>query len=174
MPHGYLGQEVSGFEPVGSLEPGTHPPACTARACYEKGVRLALLIAIVGLPGLVGCPSSQTSECATDSDCDGTVCARDNTCRGADEVRGVTVTWTIDGMAASEPLCAGNELYVEFDDLSTGQTLGFEPVPCASGKFFVDKLPYDYTTIEVGPIGRGLSKTAPIDSQGAASVDLRF
>ncbi|HEV7558309.1 MAG TPA: hypothetical protein VGO00_22725 [Kofleriaceae bacterium] len=112
-----------------------------------------------------GCKSDDGGpDCTVDSDCGGLVCARDGTCRAPSEVRHVTVTWKIDGMAADAQTCVPTpDLFVQFDGSSFDGSLGFAPVPCAQGQFNIDKLPTDYLQVEIGIDGRGVLDVAPIN-----------
>ena len=89
--------------------------AVSARFCYVLWMRLVAVpaLAVLALPG---CPSlgSQGGECMMDRDCDDQVCARDGTCTDADEVREVTVTWTIRGAALCGPLAPSRSGLMEF------------------------------------------------------------
>jgi hypothetical protein len=123
---------------------------------------------------LAGCAANDGSACTQDSDCGGDVCARDGACTPASGVREVTVLWQIDGMSADETRCSAiPELFVQFDGLDFRDTLGFAPVPCAQGKFHVDKLPTRYLEVELGVDDHGAYDIAPIDAQtNIATFDL--
>jgi hypothetical protein len=100
------------------------------------------------------------------------VCARDNACAPAGGVRAVTTTWTIGGAAASTTTCASHpDLFISFIGRDPGDTLGFAPVPCRTGQFFVDKLPDRFRQVELGVEG-GVTRFATITSAGTATVDL--
>jgi hypothetical protein len=120
------------------------------------------VVVVVAL--LAGCPAddSMPREC-TDTSCGGDVCARDGECLPANEVRAVKTTWTIDGMAASMTTCAPiPNLHIYFR--STGDSFGFDPVPCDQGQFFVDKLPLRFDEVDLGADGH-FELTAFIDPQ---------
>lgn len=145
----------------------------TAPRCYGIRMRLALAVVL-----LAGCPMTSPSgngECETDRDCDGYVCARDHLCYSADDVREVRVTWTVRGLAASETTCgATQDLQISFvDDAPGAMPLGYAPVPCANGQFFVDKLPLTFRQVELGREG-GFAESASISASGTASFDLAF
>lgn len=126
---------------------------------------------------LAGCPLSSSSggECQLDSDCSGSeVCARDEMCAAASQVRSVTATWTIRGAAASVASCGTHpDLYISFIGNDSGDTLGYAPVPCKNGQFTVDKLPTRFRQVELGVEG-GVSDTRTIDASGTAVLDLRL
>ena len=120
---------------------------------------------------LTGCPPSH-GDCTTDGDCGGDVCTRDGQCTPASEVRSVRLTWTIRGQPASAASCASEpQLYVEVHDLSNGEQIGFEPVPCDQGLFNFDKLPTSYTEAALGLDSNSLH-FAPIDTNNTAHFDL--
>lgn len=130
------------------------------------------LVALVPLL-LAACPSSSTqSECTTDSDCNGDVCARDGECLPASDIHAVKVTWTIRGSAASASSCAASpDFYIQFDGPDQQDTFGYEPVPCDPGQFTNDKLPKRFSQVEIG-IGNRFLDAQPISAAGSASFDL--
>ena len=113
-------------------------------------------------------------ECFVDEECaSGEVCARDDECWPAEDVRAVKTTWTVNGMPASETTCARfPDLHIIFQ--TTSDDLGFSPVPCAQGSFNIDKLPRAYTRIELGVDDTRLWTTTSIGSTGQVVLDLRF
>jgi hypothetical protein len=120
---------------------------------------LLVVVAVAGCKSDDGGP-----ECTTDSDCGDLVCARDGSCRSPGDVRQVTVTWKIDGMAADAQTCVPSpDLFVQFDSNEFEGSLGFAPVPCSQGQFNVDKLPTEFTQVEIGIDGRGVLDVAPIN-----------
>ena len=129
------------------------------------------------LVALGACPRAGDTlgaECGDDEQCSGgEVCARDNLCwRGAD-VRFVKATWTVNGQPPSDTSCVRYpDLYIQFQG-SVIENLGFSPVPCVNAQFIVDKLPRDYTRVELG-VDRGPWNTTPITPAGVAALDLRF
>lgn len=140
--------------------------------CYSDRMRLGVLAVTL----LAGCPmggGSGSGECLNDRDCaSGEVCARDSVCTPASSVREVTTTWTVGGAAASTTTCATHpDLFINFIGRDVGDSLGYAPVPCRIGQFFVDKLPERFRQVEVGVEG-GISRTANITSAGTATVDL--
>jgi hypothetical protein len=117
-----------------------------------------------------GCPrSGQGGECEYNEECAPDVCARDHECTAASNVREVTVSWTVRGQAASSQSCGATEGFtLTFLGDDIGDELGFEPVPCASGQFFVDRLPKRFRTVELGFAGRRIA----INADGTAMGDL--
>jgi hypothetical protein len=116
--------------------------------------------------------------CRVDADCgSGEVCARVGGCWVADQVRYVFVTWTVNGGPASAAACDQHEsLELDFQGSATDAQphLGFAPVPCAEGKFTVDKMPTVFTYVELGE-PRALRQSATIDdASGEAAIDLVF
>jgi hypothetical protein len=111
--------------------------------------------------------------CFVDEECrSGVVCARDEQCWPASEVRRVMATWTVRGQPASEATCArAPDLHIIFDG-NVPDDLGFSPVPCVIGQFVVDKLPRPFTRVELGVDDVGPWRTTTITSAGAATVDL--
>lgn len=89
--------------------------------------------------------------CEMDSDCAGTgsadVCARDGECLPSSQIWTIHVNWTIAGQPASATTCTSDfELSFLVNDPSQpyGPEFGFAPVPCAEGRFTIDKMPTDY------------------------------
>lgn len=125
------------------------------------------------LLALAGCPrGGQGGECEYNEECAPDVCGRDHACTDPSNVREVTVTWTVRGQPASSQTCGptngftltffADELGNSFDD-----ELGFEPVPCATGQFFVDRLPKRFDNVQIGLGGRSFA----IGSDGTAHGD---
>ncbi|HET7501490.1 MAG TPA: hypothetical protein VFK02_10820 [Kofleriaceae bacterium] len=146
-------------------------------------VRFALAVLFAGWSGLgsLGCLDRTGAECRSDSECDdGDLCARNNVCVVASQVRAVEVSWTVNGQPASRTACAASpdlaSLEVDFEapDPDVNPHLGFSPVPCEEGQFHVDKLPEWFESVRVGnrPLGWQFTR---IDAQtGLAAVDLVF
>lgn len=122
---------------------------------------------------LAGCPDTTGSDCQVDSDCGGNnVCARNGECISPNNVRSVRVTWTIRGMPATSFTCSASpNFYVMFSSPERSDTYGYEPVPCPSGVFSVDKLPTRFNAVEIG-IDGGYSEATTFDAQGHAMFDL--
>jgi hypothetical protein len=135
---------------------------------------------------LVGCDVSTSSHgdpggggfdlaCTQDSECGAAnVCARIGGCVAAGDVRSIHVTWTLNGQPASADTCSANpDLEIDFSG-DGGFGVGFEPVPCAEGKFSIDKMPVWYTRVELGK-PRGSFNSANLDdATGEAAIDLQF
>ncbi len=127
--------------------------------------------------------------CGSDNDCiselgSGYVCARDEECQLATNVRTVHITWTIAGQPAGSGTCSSSPdlelLFDETGDLSgTNYEFGFAPVPCAEGEFSIDKLPdyyayvglFDSSSFE-GNDSAGVTGT--FDGSGDCALDLNF
>ncbi|HEY1550171.1 MAG TPA: hypothetical protein VGG28_20225 [Kofleriaceae bacterium] len=127
--------------------------------------------------------------CGSDSDCvselgSGYVCARDEECQLASNVRTVRITWTIMGSAAGSDTCASSpDLELLFNtegDLSgTNYEFGFAPVPCVEGVFSIDKLPsayayvglFDQSTFDEDD---SAGVTGTFDGSGDCALDLNF
>lgn len=104
--------------------------------------------------------------------CGSQVCARDGECYPASQVRAAHVAWTVHGATASTATCTGREdLYIAFRG-SEGQYLGFAPVPCRAGGYYIDKLPTFYTRTELGTDGGNDGKSTSFDTDGEAVIDL--
>ena len=115
-----------------------------------------------------GCPQSGGGDCDYNEECSPDVCARDHVCTDPSDVREVTVSWTVRGGQANAQSCAPQpDMTVTFVGDEFGDELGFTPVPCANGQFFVDRLPKRFHTVELGFGGRRI----PISSDGTASGD---
>lgn len=81
------------------------------------------------------------------------------------------MTWTVNGGAASTVSCAPQpDFSLTFYGDDFGDELGFTPVPCVTGQFFVDLLPLRFHTVELGIGGRRVR----INSDGTAMGDLAF
>lgn len=142
----------------------------TPARCYLLGMRSACGFAL--LLALAGCPSSDDGLCEEDRDCDsGEVCARNGWCSAPSAVREVTVTWTVNGAAASMATCSAHpDLFVSFH-AGPGASLGYAPVPCHIGQFHIDKLLFEYNAVELG-VENGSSSTKAINGATVA-FDLR-
>src|SRR5690349_7909926 len=108
-------------------------------------VRWLVIVAVAAWGGGNG------GECAADFDRSGSdVCARNGECLPPSQVRSVHVTWTIRGAPASATNCAPTpSFYVLFASPQVNDTYGYEPVPCESGLFTVDKLPRRFVSVEI-------------------------
>jgi hypothetical protein len=130
------------------------------------------------IPLLAACPAdpaSQITNCETDTDCGGQVCARDGECADASDIRGVKVTWTLNGQAASATTCTNNpNFFLEFYNYSNGYDFGYEPVPCMQGQFFIDKIPKEYTEVGLSAIEGRFTQTELIDTSNTAAFDLNL
>ncbi|MBA3462448.1 MAG: hypothetical protein H0T46_20975 [Deltaproteobacteria bacterium] len=95
--------------------------------------------------------------CSTDSDCGrGDLCGPPGVCLAPDEVRSVEIAWTIAGKPAGESTCAAiPELDLAFRAggegcrKHKGDALTFSPVRCVSGKFVMDRLPWQYDSVSL-------------------------
>jgi len=132
-------------------------------------------LAFVLFAGCGHLASAPPGECNGGSGCRGDlVCTRDNQCLPPDEVRAVHVTWTVSGAPASETSCAtAPDLRIDFVSRS-GPRFGFDPVPCAQGKFTVDVLSRDYDTVLLGRASDRARQQATIDAAGNALLNLPY
>jgi hypothetical protein len=128
----------------------------------------SVLVAVLVL-ACAGCPrSGQGGDCEYNDECTPDVCGRDHACTAASNVREVTVTWTVHGADANVQTCAPKpDMTLTFVGDTIGDELGFEPVPCATGMFFVDRLPKRFHSVDLGLGGRRI----PINSDGTAMGD---
>jgi hypothetical protein len=141
----------------------------------NKDMRFAAFALMACLTGCSMSPTGSSSECNSDTQCGDDVCARTGECLAHSSVRSVTVTWTVDGVAAADSSCADHpNLYLQFDSVDYGDSVRFTPVPCKEGSFFVDKLPTRYRQVEMGVEGDARTgDAAPIDAATArAQIDL--
>jgi hypothetical protein len=136
-------------------------------------------LAAIALVLLAGCPppgdgSTLGDACFVDQECSsGELCGRDGLCWRETDIRELKTSWTINGQPATTTTCARHpDLYIEYRG-STIEDLGFSPVPCEAGQFNVDKLPRDYTRVEVG-VDRGPWSATTIGANGTITLDLRF
>ncbi len=125
----------------------------------------------VCLIALVGCGGGATI-CSTDGDCSGQVCARDEQCYPASQIRSVVINWTVSGAAPTATSCASiANLVLQFDTNDLSTSFEFEPVPCIEGKFTLDKLPTIYTQVDLGS-ENDFAQSEPIGSDNTVSFDL--
>jgi hypothetical protein len=144
-----------------------------APLCYLDRMDRAGLVLLVVLA--IGCPApSRGSECQLDAECDdGEVCARDSVCTPASGVRSLTTTWTIRGAAADDTTCATHpEFFISFIGRDYGDQLGYAPVPCKLGRFFIDKLPRRFQAVQLGVEG-GPTEIASFGSSDTVAIDVR-
>ena len=133
---------------------------------------MRLLVFSLGL-ALVGACGANDGVCKVDGDCPSdAVCARNSECLPPGEVRVVRVTWTVNGMPASDTTCSSfPDLYLYFGGTQTNDTFGYSPVPCNAGLFTVDKMPRRFVSVEIGADGR-FSDAKSFDAQGNAAFNL--
>lgn len=113
--------------------------------------------------------------CQQDGECGaGDVCARTEECLPASAVRTVHVTWTVAGQPASDAACASvGALEIEFYDTNE-LAHGYAPVPCAAGRYTIDKLPTRFYRVRLALVDTDGGGRADIDEQGNASLDLPY
>lgn len=140
-------------------------------ATVHRAVHRAVLAVVLGAGCLAPTPSG---ECHTDPECDdGEVCARDGMCTSAAGVRSLTTTWTIQGAPADATTCAPHpEFFISFIGYDYGDQLGYAPVPCALGRFFIDKLPRRFRAVELGIEG-GPTEIASFGNSDSVVIDFR-
>lgn len=145
-------------------------------AAHATPATLATLIGLAGLISLAGCPmsgGSRDGECQVDSDCGPEICARDGHCIAERDVREARASWTLGGIAANAAVCSEQpDLSVTFTGDGPGEQLGFSPVPCAAGTFFIDRLPRSYRWVEIGFLDNRAPAAGPLDRDGAIVLDL--
>lgn len=79
------------------------------------------------------------------------------------------MTWTVNGGDANVQTCASQpDFTLTFLGDDFADELGFTPVPCATGQFFVDRLPKRFHSVELGIGGPRIS----ISANGTAMGDL--
>jgi hypothetical protein len=139
-----------------------------------RGVVLLLLASCTGGPHA---DVDEFGRCLGDTACaDGEICARNGACYPPSEVRAVSVTWTIGGMAADPVTCgASPDLFIAFSSGRGGgfDHLEFSPVPCRAGRFSIDKLPTEFTSVQLGGTRGRIGQHAQLDAAtGEAALDL--
>jgi len=120
--------------------------------------------------------------CEQDTDCAGSgqVCARDGECLAAADVRVIHVSWTVSGQPASATTCtAAPDLMLTFSIEDYGNSneydFGFAPVPCAEGKFTIDKMPTSYEYVDlVRNMDESGGSDGSFDGSGDVSLDLPY
>jgi hypothetical protein len=156
-------------------------------------MRAIVLVLVAGLAGCLdrnpfppddpggivnpGDPGFPGASCHSDADCTGgTVCARVGGCAAPANIRAVHISWTVNGKPASTAACDTRQS-LEIDFLANDGSnahVGYAPVPCAEGKFTIDKLPTYYGSVSLGE-RRSLWQSATIDAvTGEAALDLMF
>jgi hypothetical protein len=124
----------------------------------KRGLLLVVLVGCTWSSGGDGDPVDHPIDvgrgdhgCRVDRDCSGGgVCTRTGSCQPASQVFAVHVNWTVKGAPASEETCAPSpDLQINFGVDEANALFGFSPVPCVEGKFTVDKLPTNYTTVRL-------------------------
>lgn len=125
---------------------------------------LAVAIAACGPP---------PGDCEIDNDCSGDyVCARNGECLPPSDVHPLRITWTIRGQVPSTASCSASpDLYLIFYGYDASDQFGYEPVPCETGLFSIDKLPTRFTSVELGE-RNGFSMEKAITSTGTVTFDL--
>ena len=94
-------------------------------------------------PGF-GAPCKTTADCTGDQ-----VCARDDECIEPTDAHSVLIRWTIGGAPPTTTSCAPlGELTLQFTDV-TGGGIGYAPLMCTEGQFFIDVWPVRYTEVAV-------------------------
>lgn len=63
------------------------------------------------------------------------------------------------------------DLYLVFYGYDVNDQFGYEPVPCETGLFSIDKLPARFTSVELGE-RNGSSMEKPITGTGTVTFDL--
>jgi hypothetical protein len=115
--------------------------------------------------------------CHSDADCTGgNVCARVGGCAAPASIRAVHISWTVNGKPASTAACDTRQsLEIDFltDDGSNAH-VGYAPVPCAEGKFTIDKLPTYYGSVSLGERWTPSQSTMIDAVTGEAALDLTF
>lgn len=114
--------------------------------------------------------------CRKDTECgSGRVCARNGVCTTASSVRVVHVNWTVNDQVASDATCVRSpDLAVTFSD-DQGYDFGFAPVPCDAGRFTVDKMPLEYTNVQLSRVGEYTGgASGRFDAAGDANLDLPY
>jgi hypothetical protein len=110
--------------------------------------------------------------CTADDQCaDGQVCADTRECDAPDDLRRVSVHWTITGQPPSDAGCTPSP----FVAVSLG-TQAWAPVRCAAGTFTVLRVPSWDTTAQVSGQSNGVVSTiGTIPPEGGdVTVDLVF
>jgi len=115
--------------------------------------------------------------CEADTDCpSGDVCARTYECLPPDQVRTVHITWTLEGQPANSSTCASSpDLEIDFN-FNGGGWWGWAPVPCAEGKFTIDKMPTYDADVAISEDGDpSTQEYGTLDATtGQVTIDLPF
>jgi hypothetical protein len=127
---------------------------------------------LAALAALAAC-APPSGECHVDSECDGYTCANTNECLSADDVRRVSIAWTVNGLPASPAQCVPSPTFtLMIVDSATGEYKAWAPVDCALGLFVFDKLPTRFDTAELMGDG-GFGTFGPIADDGNAMLNIR-
>jgi hypothetical protein len=144
--------------------------SCTL-ACSDFGV--------AHLPGPVDQPPGgviASNSCSDDAPCpSGEACSRLGQCYPPEQLRYVSVNWTMNGMPASADTCASLPTFTLALSDAGAAPLAWAPVPCAEGKFTVDKMPIWYDTAAIEDLMSGSQVSAVFDrTTGEAMIDVPF
>jgi hypothetical protein len=115
--------------------------------------------------------------CQADTDCPASEeCTRTSECLPAADVRSDVINWTVNAMPANATTCGTlTGFSLTFADHGIGATT-FEPVPCAEGKFSIDKVDAAYDSVYLqDSAGAGTTWQGLIDqATGIANIDITF
>jgi hypothetical protein len=122
----------------------------------------------------------ECATCAKDEDCGsasqpGEVCASDATCWPPNELRTVTVNWTIGGQPANVTTCSAlpNELTVEFWIFGgANDTFSFfsPVVPCTAGTVVKNRVPPGYTNFWLVGDNQTLAQTSTCEDDFSLDI----
>jgi hypothetical protein len=144
---------------------------------YARAMRGVVLLLLAGCTGSQHDDVDEFGRCRSDTACvDSEVCARNGACYPPSELRAVSVTWTIGGMAADPVTCAASpDLFIAFSSGGSGPFahLEFSPVPCRAGRFSIDELPTEFTSVQLSSTRGRLGQHGQLDAAtGEAMLDL--
>ena len=142
--------------------------------------RATLFLLVPCLLAAPACTAPVPVFCLVDADCDGMACARTNECVPADELKSVRISWTLYGQPASDELCsmlAIDRMRATFEDNTNFDDLSYEPVPCAAGQIFYNRMPDRFDTFALKAVGvtgtvRDTRRVTLRDRDTTATLDL--
>lgn len=162
-------------------------------ALRSRGLRYAVRMRGLVVVLLVGCmggggddsvvdpigpvfPGHGRDRCADITCGQGDVCTRSGACVPLAQVRAVHVSWLVNGQPASATTCTAQpDLMINIHESTGSGGVAYAPVPCAGGKFTVDRLAISFDRVELGPVhGGGGRQSATLDSAGQATLDMKF
>lgn len=110
-------------------------------------------VLVIGLLGCVACTTQGSDDpathdpdhsdrCGQDPPCgEGLVCSQPSECLAPERIYAIHINWTLSGRPANKTTCAGlPDFSVYFSSDGSAPKLSYSPVPCAAGRFTIDRV----------------------------------